>query len=739
MGGKGGGVVGYRYYLGLHMVVCQKVDKLIGITVGNRILYGGKSTTAFKDDGIAETQDVEINQAKLFGGDKREGGIKGTLGVLFGKPDQVVDPYLKKMFGDYAPAFRGVFSVVCKHMYIGLNPYLKNWAFLVFRSSAPWYEEKSKIAAPDGHQDMNPAHIIWECITDRDFGMGYSASMIDDTSFRYAADVLYDEKFGLSLVWDQQSPIQEFIQQVLNHINGVLAVEPSTGRFVLNLLRADYVVDDLPHFDEFEIEEIESYQRVSWGETINEVVVQYTDRYSAKTVAITVQDLANMQIQGNIVSRTNRYKGVTNADLAYKIAQRDLQTFSTPLSKAKIIANRYAWNLNPGDPFVLSWDKLGINKMVFRVGEIDKGTLTEGKITISAVEDVFALPVSTVVRPGDVNYELDLLPRAATYDRMVEACFWDLVQELGQATATSQHPTAAFALGIAGRPTQNCTSFDFSVNAVAGDPPFDTTTLGYFSPCIQTPDLIAEDVTTIPYTDLDTDVDLIEVGDYGYIDDEMVSVAAIYPTTGVITLNRGILDTVPVAHGPSQLFITAGSYQGKSSFEYSSGETVYGRIMPHAQLGTMDWENVDKLSVLMKGRWYLPYAPGNLRLNGLRFPASLSMSATLAITFAPRNRLTQTTSNFLLQTDGAVTVEPGVTHTVTVTHETLGVLHTVPGVVNTAGMAASVLEAAAAAAQGTGTPDMSLYVGTKITVEVEAVRAGYHSYQKATATYTLTA
>ena len=58
---------------------------------------------------------------------------------------------------------------------------------------------------------MNPAHIIYECLTDRTWGRGYSSAEIDDASFRAAADTLYAENFGLSILWDQQQDIEAFI------------------------------------------------------------------------------------------------------------------------------------------------------------------------------------------------------------------------------------------------------------------------------------------------------------------------------------------------------------------------------------------------------------------------------------------------------------------------------------------------------------------------------------------------
>ena len=117
MGGSSkSAVVGYKYHLGIHFALCHgPVDAVQEILVDNRSAWTGNVTS---------TQDITIAAAELFGGEKREGGIKGTAGLLFGDANQGRDGYLTKQLGAVIPAFRGVLSVVLKRCYIGTNPYL---------------------------------------------------------------------------------------------------------------------------------------------------------------------------------------------------------------------------------------------------------------------------------------------------------------------------------------------------------------------------------------------------------------------------------------------------------------------------------------------------------------------------------------------------------------------------------------------------------------------------------------
>jgi len=128
-----------------------------------------------------------------------------------------------------------------------------------------------------GCPDMNPAHIIRECLTDPDWGMGYSESDIDDASFTAAADTLYAEHMGISILWDQQGSIQDFIDLIVKHIDAALYVSNVTGKFVLKLIRADYDPATIMELGEAEIERVEDYSRPATGDLLNQVTVVYSE------------------------------------------------------------------------------------------------------------------------------------------------------------------------------------------------------------------------------------------------------------------------------------------------------------------------------------------------------------------------------------------------------------------------------------------------------------------------------
>src|SRR5690606_37872921 len=96
------------------------------------------------------------------------------------------------------------------------------------------------------HGDMNPAHILRECGTSRVYGLGRPAADIDDESFTAAADRLFDERMGISLLWDSEAmTLADFRNEIVRHIDATHYVDSRTGKFKLKLIRNDYDVDDL--------------------------------------------------------------------------------------------------------------------------------------------------------------------------------------------------------------------------------------------------------------------------------------------------------------------------------------------------------------------------------------------------------------------------------------------------------------------------------------------------------------
>jgi hypothetical protein len=716
---KKSSTTGYRYYMGMHLVLCRKADAIREIQYGERTAWTG---------GAADEQ-IFVDAPKLWGGDKREGGIKGYFDVLMGGPDQGVNDYLAGKLGT-VPAFRNVVSLVARRpMLSANNPYIKPIAVRVFRKVQTHGNNEGSCYG-DG---ASPVGIIFECLTDTEWGMGYPYSQIDDESFTEAANQLYNESFCLNFIFTRQQPIRDFIQIVLDHIGGVLYQDMGVGGvFKLRLLRGDYDINALPWLGPHNVHALESFERAGLGETVNEVSVVYTDRATWKPKTVSVQNLANIQAQGGVVTRKMEYPGITNDDLAARVAARDLRIFSTPLARATLKVLRDGAMLYPGDVFRLTWPELGLDTgIIMRVADIDYGTLESGYVTIKAVEDVFAFDDQPLVltQPGFIPPSLAPVPPDASL--LFEVPYWEVARNSSPADLayTQASDTFTAALAVVANDTQ--LNFNLYTGDGIAQPVYRAT--DDYAPAMTLPALpqAAADTGAIGYTG-GHDLAPVAAGDYGYILDssgnvaEAVEVLAIDTTAGTINLARGVLDTVPVAHPAGRRLIIVNEFAAPEGIIRAPGETVHAYIAPVAGLGEGAQVAVSNgPAVTLTGRQGLPYPPGNVQINGTPYP--LAITGDVAVTWAHRDRLTQT-GYIVHQDEGNIGPEPGVTYTLNIYGESFPpgsgpLLRAYSGIVGTGQTYTTATEAADSSLPG-GRLNMNL------TLELYSKRGTFDSWRK---------
>lgn len=714
-GGKGGGgsssyVVGHRYYAGLHLAICHgPVDAVTRIIVGERTAWSGSVTSS---------QTLYVNAPELFGGDSREGGVQGYVEVKLGGPAETISGYLQQKLGSVIPAFRGVVSIIVQQCQLSaMNPYIKPWSIEARRIPAP-----AALGSGYINGDANPAHIIYECLNNATWGLGYAASEIDASSFQTAANTLASEQYGLSLLWDREQPLEEFIAEILRHIDGTLYVHPRTGKFVLKLARADYNVSSLLVLDASNILELESFSRPSESELVNQITVRYRDRSTDKDAAITVHDLAALELAGGVVSSaTVDYPGISNGSLASRVALGDLKQLSVPLAKATLIVNRQASNLNIGDVFKFTWQELGIAQLVMRVVRVSYGTLTDGRVRIECVEDIFGLPSASYVSPTPTSWVSPLTsPAPVPYRRLNEAPWWTVVKRVVGESQTARDeldPQGGLLVACASRPSGD--SLNVKLLTRQGSAAFvEVDTMG-FTPNATVTNAIDEQTTVLAIGN-GQDLDVVKLDTYAYLDNEIVAVKAINLVAGTVTVDRGVLDTVPAAHLASARIWFADAFEALVTEQYLSGESLQVKMLPATGLGRLAESAAPADSYTFAGRMIRPYPPGNVKVNNVMWPTTIL--GQIALTWAHRDRMQQTVY-LVTQAEGNIGPEAGVTYTVRVYNENNSLQKTVTGLTTTAW---TYLTTDEATDSGLGR------INGKFKVEIESVRAGYTSWQKQT-------
>ena len=678
MGKSNDVVVGYKYYMGVHAALCHgPVDNVSELIVGERSAWQGSMTT---------TGVINVDNPSLFGGNDREGGVVGQIDVLMGEVYQPVNTYLASKIVGPVPAYRGILSTVFRtglskgFLWSSMNPYFKAPWFRVTRilkgwsRGTPWYPAKAAINT----LDMNPAHIVYECYTDLNWGMGYNPEDLDDVNFSEVADTLHSEGFGLSLLWLEQDSIGNFIDHVLRHVDGVRRYDISTGKLQIKLIRNDYTPSALPELNTSNIVAVESFQRPALGDLISEVTVRYTDR-EQNQATVTVHNLALIDAQNAVIGVTRDYPGIRDGALASRVAIRDLITSSSPLAKVTLRCNRIAWNWLEGDVFRLTWSPLKITDAVYRILKIDKGTLINGEIAIEAIEDIFQMPTSGYVSAptsGWIDPRSD--PSAVTSFKLIEAPYWDIVRSTSTSDFDYLQPGWAFAELLATKPTSDANYFTMMHSPNNGTYT-SVVNPAQFSPSGSIGTAIpigAANVVIVPASL--TDAEMIEVGDYFYIDNEAFGVVAI-TSEGVITASRGVLDTVPAAHASGAKIYVAPGWHAVDRTERSTGESAYYRALTVTGKGTLALGSAPAMNMTMVGRAHAPYPPGNMLVNGGVYPAQVLTTDGVIVSFSHRDRLQQTV-DLVPTTTGNIGPEAGTTYNMTVRDGTNAVIGTYTGI-----------------------------------------------------------
>jgi hypothetical protein len=245
---------------------------------------------------------------------------------------------------------------------------------------------------------MNPAHIIYQVLTDPKWGMGLSPALMDNTAFTAAALTFANEGSGLCMQWVNASTCEDFLKIVLNHVSANLVLNNATGLYQLLPIRGGYSTSGLPSFDEDDVLSMDSWATPGWADQINEVVLVYTDPATRANTAITAQDLANIDLQGKIVSQQVNYQGIRDHVMAATVLGREASARCTPLITVKFKINRDAFVVSTGGLFKLSWADRGAVDMICRITNISQGTIDNNVISVEAVQDIYSL--------GLYNYQI---------------------------------------------------------------------------------------------------------------------------------------------------------------------------------------------------------------------------------------------------------------------------------------------------------------------------------------------
>jgi hypothetical protein len=674
-------IAGYRYHIGLQLALCHgTIDALQEIRFEDKVAWRGD----------VQSGDIEINEPFLFGGDDKGGGVAAIVKIYPGDNAQPIDPYLESQI-PIIPAHRGLAYLVwqgpreSQSGYIGTTPNIRPMHFVVKR--VPQLLSSYYSGGLNG--DANPAEMIFEILTNQDWGLGLSESMVDVTTFNSAAGILKREQFGLSMTWDQVSTIESVIDEILRHIEAELFVSLTTGQYTLQLIRDNQENDNTIHLNPSNVIRLDSFQRASWDETTNEVRVNFNDRdkgFQPSTAAM--QDLANYHQQQKIVSQQVQYSGCSNQQLAAKLALRDLRALSLPLAKVNLTTNRVAHSVLPGYIVMWDWPDLGIQGMRLRVAKVGYGDLLNGEITLSAVQDVFSLPDTVYSQPQPSGWQSPIEPpEPIIHQRVIEAPYFILATH-----SDIDEPETARLITLAARPSVSSSKYLvitlqgrlFEESAEVGtftptaalkqDYPKETDYFDQSKQLVITAGIDINFVQSAAYNDV-----INNATNLALLGDEFIAFTEIKDNgDGTYTLNgvlRGLLDTVPQDHSTNDRIWFLSYGFGLLEDEYQIGNRATVKYLPVTSKGVQPINQATALNIQIQDSAKRPYPPGDVKINDESWPTEII--GDIVVTWADRNRETQLA--LTPQNAHSVTSDEGVSYTVKIFRDDGKLIHAEAG------------------------------------------------------------
>lgn len=503
---------------------------------------------------------------------------------------------------------------------------------------------------------INPAHVLYDSRTNAEMGREPTSS-VNDASLRAAADKLYAEGFGICPKWDPASEsVEDFEKRICKLIGGSFTRSLEDGQWYLDLARGDYVLADLPLLTDDDILDFKE-QPSLLDNAVNSVSVSYFDPEKKETIVTPpVRALALVASFGTI-HQTNEYPEIPTADLAARVALRDLLTTATPTRVFDLVTMRRTYNWRPNQYFRLQAPKRGIADMVCIVGDNQSGTLKSGAIRLKATQDIYGLPSTSFVQvePG-VDTRPAQTPVAITLQNAFEAPYIEVCAALSRADLAVLPVDVGYLMAVASDPAN---SINYTLMVSSGG---DYADAGHGDWCATAVVVEASGYDDTAFTLASgTKLDRVAVGMPALWGGEIVRVDAINVSTGAVTFGRGCGDTVPVKHVAGERIWFYAVAAAADLTEYTDGEAVNAKLLTNTGSQQLDLGSATDLPVTFAGRAARPYPPGQLRINGQADPDGVL--GAIVVSGVHRDRVQQ--ADQLVDSEmAAVGPEAGTTYTV---------------------------------------------------------------------------
>lgn len=559
--------------------------------------------------------------------------------------------------------------------------------------------------------DINPIHKIREIITD-DTAMKKPESSVNDDNFIKAADRVWDECLGISWSITEKSCI-DAINELCYHIEAGIRINRQTGLYEVILFHDDWFEEDEIHsISESKIKSMQ-YEITNADEVVNQVNVNFYDRVNIKNSSFSISESGLIQTLGRVNAETVDFPYFMNMRNAEIVANWKLKLLSTGVYKGTFTTGwREARKWNRYDLIRLPWSKRWTGTILVRIMSINLGGPTNNEVSIDFIEVV---PSTGMMNTNIVADDaVDTKPQSPQpcNSKVFELPYFEAVQVFGEREVNielTDNSAAGYLCAIAEKPQNN--SLNAALYVDSGNGFERAATINY----CETADL-DQAIDRISNTFVVKNVGNIasvRVGSQIFINDEIMVYQSYDAVTKVLTVKRGVLETIPQIQALNSMLYFADDFVAVDQTIYVDSEVIEAKALTTTPSGILALDDAVAHEVEFKARAIRPYPPADVKINDAYFPETTIISNNIVLTWVHRNRVQQTGGEIIGWYDGSVTTEEGVTYFVEISSEN------------------TVLHSSSNISVDTYTIPSSVLIQNKPhKLKLWSVRDGYESYQK---------
>ncbi|WP_336148300.1 hypothetical protein [Acinetobacter ursingii] len=575
-----------------------------------------------------------------------------------------------------------------------------------------------KAQKPSIGTDINPTHKIREILTD-DTAMNKPESDVNDINFMKAADRIWDEGLGVSWSITEKSCL-EAINELCGHIEAGVRVNRQTGLYEMVLFRDDWFEESEIHIIAVNKIKSMSLEVANADEAINQLNVSYYNREAIKDSSFSISENASIRnLQGRVNAEDADFPYFMNQRNAAVVAQWKLKQMSSPVWKGSFTTAEYnARKWNRYDLLKLAWPRKWQGEITVRIMKINLGVGADVSIDFVEVTPYSSNLSSDIVidEPIDVGVQP---PLACPYEPF-EMPYYLAVMALGQRQVDEElsYENNFGLVGVVAEQPQSNSLYAVMMthDGTEGEEWVRAATINY-EPTAELDQIISR--TSVSFTVKDSsEVSVLSIGtlikcgsDWIGTPGEWMVFEGVDAYTGVVSVKRGALDSLPQEWGAGTKLYFCGNDVAFDSTEYVASEEVLVSALTTTPSGMLEQKGA--IAIEMNARAFRPYPPANVKFNGNYFPETHVNSNDILLTWAHRNRVQQTGGEIIGWFESDVTVEDGVTYS----YELIS--------------ANTVIASASGVTSNTVTINSSILIPNKAhTLKLWSVRDGYNSHQK---------